>query len=94
MNLEKLRENAGYTATQVAKILGIDRKTYYNWLNGSPIPSDKLLELSKLYGVSVDYILDNKTISSKEDLKQQYRSYDKEKLLDIIDKQLDLLLEK
>lgn len=55
--IEIARLENGYTKTKVSEKLQIDRKTYNNWLKGGNIPSGKLIELSKVFNRSIDYLL-------------------------------------
>ena len=57
--IRDLREDSDRTQTEVAKILGCSQQVYSNYeLGQRDIPTDILIKLSKLYNVSVDYILD------------------------------------
>lgn len=52
------REDKDWTQAQVAEYLGIDQRTYSNYETGRrEIPVHLLIALSKLYGVSVDYLV-------------------------------------
>lgn len=53
-----LREQRGWTKTQVADKLGKKLPTYANWEYGIKKPSiDTIKDLAKLYNVTTDYIL-------------------------------------
>lgn len=53
-----LREQRGWTKTQVADKLGKKLPTYANWEYGIKKPSiDTVKDLAKLYNVTTDYIL-------------------------------------
>ena len=53
-----LREDNDYTQKQIAEILKIHQTTYSDYeLGNLNIPVDVLIELSKLYKTSVDYIV-------------------------------------
>lgn len=59
INLEKERKRLGINKEELCKSIGISLKTYYNWINKtSDIPSVKLLELAKLFGTSMELLLD------------------------------------
>ena len=50
----------------LSRKLGISTRTYYNWLHGKhSIPSDKLLEMSKIFNVKVDYLLEEREEKSE-----------------------------
>ena len=55
--LKKLREEKGLSQNEIAKLLGIDRTTYVKYETGDSKPFRKINELSKLFAVSVDYLL-------------------------------------
>ena len=53
-----LREQNGYTQTTLAKKLGLSRSAINAWEMGVSSPSTQyLIELSKLFNVSTDFIL-------------------------------------
>lgn len=57
-NVEAERARMGLSKEELARRLGIASKTYYNWLNGiNPIPSDMLIEMSKMFHSKTDYLL-------------------------------------
>lgn len=59
MRLKEIRENRKYTQTDIAKVLHIKQNTYSQYENGQrQIPIPLLIELSKFYGVTTDYILE------------------------------------
>lgn len=56
--IKELREQNKYTQTKLAKRLGLSRSAVNAWEMGISIPSTQyLVELSKLFKVSTDYIL-------------------------------------
>ncbi len=58
MTLKEARRRAGLTAKDVALALGVSFQNVYNWEAGSYLPeAGKLLALAKLYGVTVDELL-------------------------------------
>ena len=58
-NIEAERVRHGLTKTELADKLGITTSTYLNWLRGkTEIPSGKLLQMKRLWGVSADYLLE------------------------------------
>lgn len=63
-NIEAERVRHGLTKVELADELGVTTSTYLNWLRGkTEIPSGKLIQMKKLWGVSADYLLevDNNT---------------------------------
>jgi transcriptional regulator with XRE-family HTH domain len=60
--LKNLRQNKGITQTQLAKLLSLTRSSINGWEMGTSIPSIQyVVELSKIYNVSTDYILGTDT---------------------------------
>lgn len=56
--IKDLREDNDLTQQQVAEYLGMKQPQYFRYEKGTrDIPSDVLIALTKLYGVSADYIL-------------------------------------
>jgi DNA-binding XRE family transcriptional regulator len=42
----------------MANLLGINSRTYYNWIKEeSDIPSSALIKMSKIFNVTIDYLL-------------------------------------
>ena len=57
--IRDLREDRDLTQKTVSTILNCSQQVYSNYeLGQRDIPTDILIKLSKLYDVSVDYILD------------------------------------
>ena len=56
--IRDLREDNDLTQKQISNILNCSQQGYSNYeLGQRDIPSDILIKLSKIYNVSVDYIL-------------------------------------
>ena len=59
MKLKDLREENGFTQTQVANYLSIKQNTYSQYENEKrQLPIDVLIKLAKFYKVTTDYILE------------------------------------
>ena len=56
-NIEAERARNGYTAEELAKILGVSRKTLYNWTESGNIPSSALIRMADTFGCTIDYLL-------------------------------------
>lgn len=53
-----LREDKDWTQQQMAEQLFINRRTYSSYETGVPgVPPEILIQLARLHGVSVDYLL-------------------------------------
>lgn len=61
-NIEAERSRLGLTRTALSKKLGVSVETYRKYVNGSPIPSDKLIIMRSLFNCSVDYLLADKSV--------------------------------
>lgn len=60
--LAALRKEHGYSQLYVAERLNVSRQAISRWEVGSSVPStENLLELSRLYGVSLDELVDHGT---------------------------------
>lgn len=69
MTLKDLRQKAGLTQEQVAKIIEVDQAAVSNWEIGKYSPVRKYREkLAKLYGSTADEIR-----SISEETRKQYR---------------------
>ena len=56
--IEDLRIDNDKTQAQVAEFLGCQREVYRRYEKGTrQIPVDMLIQLSKLYNVSIDYLV-------------------------------------
>lgn len=57
--LRDLREDRDMTQKQVAALLGMSQTGYSKYETGeNDIPTQILIKLSKLYGTTIDYLLD------------------------------------
>lgn len=62
--LQALRKEHGYSQEQLADELGVSRQAVSKWERGEASPdTDNLIALAKLYGVTVDEVLFNKSTS-------------------------------
>lgn len=90
MRLKEVRKAAGLTQKEVAAYVGVNQNTYSYWENGKTrIDSDSIAKLSKLFNVSVDYILDGSpqraTIETAINTTKPTLRSDHEKLLGVYD---------
>lgn len=55
--IRALREDHDFTQQKIADILHVAQKTYSDYeLGNTRIPVDRLIQLARFYGVSMDYI--------------------------------------
>lgn len=60
-----LRKQKGLSQLKLAEELGVSRQAISKWEVGTAVPStENLRSLSKLYGVSLDYLVEDKNIES------------------------------
>lgn len=65
--LAELRKEKGWTQEQVGQQLGVTNKTVSRWENGNYMPPvEMLLELSKIYCVSINEILSGQRLTETE----------------------------
>ena len=63
--IRTLREQHGYTQTELAKRLGITRSSVNAWEMGISVPSTQyIVELATIFKVSTDYLLGVKSTST------------------------------
>lgn len=60
-NIEAERARLGLTQEEFSERLGIERKTYYNWLTKGKIPVKGLIDISNFCECSIDYLLGRTT---------------------------------
>ena len=66
--LKEMRLNAGMSQEELASKLNVSRQSVSKWETGDSLPDIlKLKQLSKLYDVSIDYIVGNTEFDRKED---------------------------
>lgn len=66
--VKDLREDADYTQTQIAEMIGITQRKYsYIETGAQPLTDEILVRLSQVYDVSIDYIL------KQTDIKTRYK---------------------
>ena len=59
VNIEAERVRKQLTKEKLASELGVSVKTYYNWINEDvDIPSKKLSSMSRMFGTTMDYLLE------------------------------------
>ena len=60
-NIAAERARKKMSLEDLAKQLGVTRKTIYNWENSGRIPQNALEQMSEIFGVSIDYLLSHDT---------------------------------
>lgn len=58
VEIDSIRKSKGITQKELVDQIGVSVKTYNNWVKErNPIPSDKLIAISKILSVSIDELL-------------------------------------
>ena len=53
-----LRKKAGYSQEELAQQLNVTRQSVSKWEGAQSVPDiEKILQISKLFGVTIDYLL-------------------------------------
>ena len=67
-NLRTARKEKGITQEQLADMLNMSRQAVSKWESENGYPeTEKLLTMSKLLGVSLDYLMDNRPATDAEE---------------------------
>lgn len=56
-NINAERSRRKLTIEELAKALGVTRKTIYNWMTHGNIPQSKLEQMADMFNCSIDYLL-------------------------------------
>lgn len=65
--LKTLREDRKWTQKELAKKLGVDRRTLKNYEEGISFPpADIILRYTRIFGVSLEYIYYGKKVGNQE----------------------------
>lgn len=56
-NIEAERGRKQMSKEALSRELNITSRTYWNYLSGGPIPSDKLVHMAQIFECSTDYLL-------------------------------------
>ena len=71
-NLNRLRKEKGWSQEELGNRLNVSRQTVSKWELGSTTPElNKLMELSRIFQVSIDELLGNKIPLEKEVVKEK-----------------------
>ncbi len=78
LTLADLRKRNGYSQEALAEKMGISRQAVSKWERGESTPdTDTLIELAKLYSISLDYLVGNTKPAEKEKNHHFHRKTDK-----------------
>ena len=90
--IETLRKQKKMSQEQLADKLGVSRQSVFKWESAESTPSiDKLKELSKLFGVSLDVLLDDtKDVNEEPKTQTENKSNTKIKYRTTFDSKIDI----
>lgn len=61
--LKEIRKRFGLSQEQLAEIMNVSRQAITKWENDGGLPDiNNLQELSKIFGITVDYLLNDKNV--------------------------------
>ena len=67
--IQKGRKEAGLSQEELAEQLGVSRQAVSRWENDNGYPEmEKIIRLSQIYQVSLDYLVGNEQEKSGEDI--------------------------
>ena len=69
-NINAERARMGLSWGQLAGILGVTRKTLYNWTTKGDIPQNALIQMTDIFGCSPDYLL-SEAVADEEPLTEK-----------------------
>ena len=76
--LTKLRKEHGFSQEDLADKLGVSRQAVSKWERGEATPDmDNLIELSKIYNISLDEVVGNKIEDKEDEAKVTVKTGDK-----------------
>ncbi len=95
-NLKKERKKKNLTLEELSKLIpGTSNQTISNWENGKSEPDiESLKKLSSIFNTSIDYLVNNKIENNSKikDIQKKIENLPKDKIVELLIKQLDILL--
>lgn len=90
MRLKKLRLDFNMTQADLAKKLGVSNQTLLNWENGIYEPKiAQLIKLADIFGVTIDYLVERKSINEVDNLCQKIEEIPKEHFIEFLKEELN-----
>lgn len=79
--LYELRKKSGWSQEELAEKCSVSRQSVSKWESGLSVPElDKILLLSKLFGVTTDYLINDECITSEFSEKEENNEKDEKKI--------------
>lgn len=95
MRLKDLREDHDLKQADIAAILNVSQVSYGRYELGISEPTiDSLIKLADFYKVSLDYLVGHDSVPEKQTIseaKASIRTLDRNELITLMEKQIDLL---
>jgi len=99
MNLEianklvELRKEHGFSQEELAEKLNVSRQAVSKWERGESSPdTDNLISLAKIYNISLDELLLNKTVENKKEIIENKEKTLLERVRDFVDDCIPLVI--
>lgn len=90
MKLKQLRENKKMTQKYLAEKLNVSSQTILNWENGIYEPNiSQLIELANIFNVSIDYLVERKSINMINDICNELEKISKDDIINFIKSYLE-----
>ena len=91
--LYELRKEKGFSQEELAEKLNVARQTISKWETGMTVPdTNNLIELSKIFGISIDEFVGNDEFIKKDDREENKESKNNNKKKKIIKRVITILL--
>lgn len=76
-NLKRYLDNSGRTQNEVAKVIGVSKGTFCDWMKGRAYPRmDKIQKLADYFGISKSDLVEERNIENEQSLKQDQEVLD------------------
>ena len=70
--IQLLRKKRGWSQEELANVLNVSRQSVQKWETDSSTPEvDKLVQISDIFGVTLDYLLKNNDVEENKEVKQE-----------------------
>lgn len=75
----RLRKKAGWSQEELAEQLGVTRQSVSKWEGAQSVPDiEKILQMSRIFGVTTDYLLKNELENEREEVEASVRAEEAE----------------
>lgn len=92
LKIKELRKSRGWTVRELGEKMSVSHVTISNWENDVSEPDIKsIIKLSQIFNVTTDYLFGIDSNISLQDIKNSLYALDKNSLINIFEKQIDLI---